>query len=81
MRHHLVYTVSSLKSLQQISESDQILVTKPGSSRTDLDEWIDASSIGATRQNRLQPAFGIVEVHAILTPVVPIFHQVKLLSR
>jgi hypothetical protein len=69
---------SSSESLQQVCQSHQVFVAKEGSSRRKLDEWIDSSDIRTVRQNRTQLAFGVVEVHAILTPVVAVFQQLKL---
>ena len=57
----------------QICQSDKILVTKKGSPRGDLHERIDTSRIGTARQNRLHLALGVMEVHAILAPVVAVF--------
>jgi hypothetical protein len=69
---------SSSQSLQQVCQSNQVFVSKEGSSRRKLDERIDSSDIRTARQNRTQLAFGIVEVHAILAPVVAVFQQLKL---
>src|SRR5438105_9315268 len=55
-----------------------VFVSKEGSSIRKLDERIDSPDIRTARQNRTRLAFGIVEVHAILAPVVPVFHQFKL---
>jgi hypothetical protein len=69
---------SSSESLQQVCQSHQVFVAKEGSSRRKLDERIGSSDIRTARQNRTQLAFGLVEVHAILAPVVTVFQQLKL---
>ncbi len=57
---------------------DQILVAKEGSPSGDCYKRIDASSVSAVRQNRLQLAFGVVEINAVLTPVMAILQKLKL---
>jgi hypothetical protein len=83
MRRYLVYSYAgrfSSDPLQQVCQPDQVFVAKEGSSCGNLNEWIDPSDIRAARQNRPQPASIIVEVHAILTPVVAVFQQLKFAS-
>ena len=65
--------------LQQIRQCDEILVAKTGTSSTDRYERIDSSGIRAIRQDRLQTTFGVVEVHAILAPVVSVLDEVEFL--
>jgi hypothetical protein len=83
MRRYSLYSSArrpSSEFLQQVGQSDQIFVSKEGSSSGNLHERIDSSGIRTTRQNRLQPAFGVAEVHAILAPIIAVFHQFELLS-
>jgi len=81
MRRYFLYRLApcfSSEPLQQVRQSDQVFVSKQGSSSGDLNERIDSSGIRAARQNRLELAFSVVEVHAILAPVVAVFHQFEL---
>jgi len=83
MRRYCLYTPAppaSSKSLQQIRQSDQVLVAKEGSPRGDFYEWVAASDIRTTRHNRLQVAFAVTEKHAILTPGLVIFDQLELMT-
>jgi hypothetical protein len=80
LRRHCLYTSvppCSSKPLQQIRQSDQVLVAKEGSPGGDFYERVDASDIRATRRNRLQLALGATEEHAILTPGFAIFDQLE----
>ena len=70
-------SLPSPESLQQIRQSDQVLVAKEGSPGGDLYERIDASNIRTTRHNRLQ-ALGVTEEHAILAPGLVTFDQFEL---
>jgi hypothetical protein len=81
IRRYFLYSAagcSSSELLQQIRQSDQVFISKDGSSGGNLHERIDSSSIRAARQNRMDLAFGVVKVHAILTPIVAVFHQFEL---
>jgi len=81
LRRDFLYTSArraSSQFLQQDSQLDQVLVAKEGSTGGDFDENIDASGIGAARQNRLQLPFGVIEINAVLTPVLAIFDQFEL---
>jgi hypothetical protein len=68
----------SAESLQQIRQSDQVLVAKEGSPGGDLYERVDASDIRTARHDRLQVALRVTEKHAILTPGLVIFDQLEL---
>jgi hypothetical protein len=68
--------VSSV-SLQQVRQSDQILIAEEASPGRDLHERIDPSGIGTTRQNRLQMAFSVTEVDSVLAPVRAVLDELK----
>jgi hypothetical protein len=67
-----------LSPLQQIRQSDQILVTEEASTRGYLHERVGTSCICATGQNRLQAAFSVAKIDTILTPVLAVLDQLKL---
>jgi hypothetical protein len=81
VRRYSLYSLAgrfSSEFLQQVRQSDQIFVSKEGSSSRNLNERIDSSDIRAACQNRTQLPLGVVKVHPILTPVVAVFQQLKL---
>lgn len=67
----------SAESLQQIRQSDQVLVAKEGPPGGDLYERVDASDIRTARHNRLQVALGVAERYAILAPGPGVFDQLE----
>jgi|SRR5215472_7472149 len=69
---------SSFSPLQQIRQSDQILVTEEAPPCGDLNECVYASCICTTGQYRLQAPFSVAKIDTILTPVLAILDQLKL---
>ena len=83
MRRYYLYrllAVSSSKLLHQIHELDQILVAEETSTSGDRNKRIRCGCRSPTRWNRTQMPLGIVKVDPILSPVMPIGHQLELLA-
>ena len=81
LRRNSLYTPiasTSSESLQQVRQPEQLFKAKQRSPGSKLYERIHGSGIGAARQDRLQLALGIVEVNAMLTPVLAVVEQFEL---
>ncbi len=83
MRRYYLYrlrAVSSPKFFHQIHELDQILVAQETSTSGDRHKRIRYGCGGPTRWNRTQMPLGIVKADPVLSPVMPIGHQLELLA-
>jgi hypothetical protein len=79
IRRYSLYTSlrSSSESLQQIRQSEEILVAEAGPSGGKFHGRVETRHIRATRQNRLELPVRIEEVDAILAPVLAMGDQVE----
>ena len=83
MRRNLLYdplAVFSSKLLHQLNQLDQVLVAKEASSAGHRHKRIFRRHRGPARWKGAQPSLGIVEVDAVLAPVVAIRNQLELLA-